>query len=66
MQITLNGQPRPIEAETSLTALFETLGLSKKPVVAELNKQAILPRDFPTTTVRPGDSLEIITLAAGG
>lgn len=66
MQITLNGQPHTIAAETTLTALLETLGLEGKPVVAELNQQAILPRDFPTTPIRQDDSLEIVTLAAGG
>ena len=66
MQITLNGQPHPIEEETTLSGLIESLGLTGKPVVAEQNEQAILPRDFPTTPVQPGDELEIITLAAGG
>lgn len=66
MQITLNGQTHPIEAETTLTHLLETLNLSGKPVVAELNEQAVLPRDFPTTPIRAGDKLEIVALAAGG
>jgi thiamine biosynthesis protein ThiS len=66
MQITLNGQSHPIDQETTLTDLLASLGMNGKPVVAELNEQAILPRDFPITPVAPGDKLEIVTLAAGG
>jgi sulfur carrier protein len=66
MQITLNGQPHTLESETSLSELLEALGLAGKPVVAELNEQAILPRNFPSTPIHANDKLEIVTLAAGG
>ena len=64
--MTLNGQPHPLESETSLPDLLSSLGLAGKPVVVELNQQAILPRDFPNTLIQPNDQVEIITLAAGG
>lgn len=66
MNIQLNGKPHPLPEETTLAALLHTIGLSGKPVIAELNHQAILPADFPTTLVKPHDTLEIVTLAAGG
>jgi thiamine biosynthesis protein ThiS len=66
MSIQLNGTPHPLTSAITLTNLLDSLGLAGKPVVAELNGQPILPRLFPTTTIRPGDTLEIITLAAGG
>lgn len=66
MEITLNGQPHPLAEATSLTALLDSLGLCGKPVIAELNLEAVLPRDFPNTMISSGDSIEIITLAAGG
>ena len=64
--ITLNGAPHPIEGAMTLDALLETLGLAGKPVVVERNEHAVFPRDYPQTMVEPGDSLEIVTLAAGG
>ncbi len=64
--MTLNGQPHNLDSEILLPALFDSLGLSGKPVVVELNQEAILPRDFPNTLIQPNDQLEIITLAAGG
>ena len=37
-----------------------------KPVVVELNGDALLPGDHAITTVADGAAVEIITLAAGG
>ena len=66
MEITLNGQPYKLSEPTTITLLLESLGLGGKPVVAELNHEAVLPRNFPDTPLAAGDSIEIITLAAGG
>lgn len=64
--IQLNGLPHPLSSPTALPELLTELGLHGKPLVIEHNQQAILPRNFPKTTIHPGDQLEIITLAAGG
>ena len=66
MSLQLNGKAHPLTAQTTLSALLDSLGLGGKPVVAELNGHPVLPRNFPTTMIQPGDTLEIITLAAGG
>ena len=66
MSLQLNGKAHPLTSQTTLGALLDSLGLGGKPVVAELNGQPVLPRNFATTSVAPGDTLEIITLAAGG
>ena len=66
MQIQLNGQAHELEASVSLTELLASQGLAWKPVVAEINCEAVLPRNFPDTHIEAGDRVEIITLAAGG
>jgi sulfur carrier protein len=66
MEIILNGQTHQLTAPTTLTELLVALSLHGKPVVAELNREAVLPRLFPETRINAGDRLEIITLAAGG
>ncbi len=66
MQIQLNGQAHELESPSTLTELLHSLGLTGKPVVAEINCEAILPRNFSTTKIAAGDRVEIITLAAGG
>jgi sulfur carrier protein len=66
MEITLNGQPHTLPEPATINLLLESLGLAGKPVVAELNREAVLPRNFSDTQLAGGDSIEIITLAAGG
>lgn len=64
--ITVNGIEHTLDAETTLRDLLARLGLAGRPVVAELNGTAILPRTFGETLVRPGDSLELVAICAGG
>jgi thiamine biosynthesis protein ThiS len=66
MQIILNGQVHPLTKSTTVTALLQSLGFADKPVVVELNREAIFPRDFAETPVNDGDLIEVVTLAAGG
>jgi sulfur carrier protein len=65
--ITLNGSPHALEeGAVSLERLLESIGLAGKPVVVELNQQAVFPRDYSGTLVEEGARVEIVTLAAGG
>ena len=66
MTITLNGAPHPLPQETTVGRLLENLGLAGKPVVVELDGQAVFPRDHAQAVVKPGARVEIVTLAAGG
>jgi sulfur carrier protein len=64
--IQVNGQEHPLDAPVRITSLLDSLGLADKPVVIELNGEALLRDAYPDTLVQPGATLEIITLAAGG
>ena len=66
MTIQLNGNTHPIETAMTLSELLDSLGFGGKPVVVELNEQAIFPRDYPTVLIEEGARVEIVTLAAGG
>jgi len=66
MTVTINGTPRDITAPQTISSLLDILGLGGKPVVVELNREAISPRDHATTAITDGSALEIVTLAAGG
>lgn len=65
MTITLNGAPTETSA-LSVHALLVEIGLAEKPVVIEHNETALLKSEHQTTPLTEGDSLEVITLAAGG
>ena len=64
--IQLNGRPHTVPCPLSVSALLASLGLEGKPVVVELNEQAVFPRDYASAEVRSGSKVEVVTLAAGG
>lgn len=65
--ITLNGSSHAIPQEDyPLEDLLKELKLQDKPIVIELNAEALSPQTFTTTIIHPGDSLEIISIVAGG
>jgi len=66
MKIKLNGKDYQLEAPASVETLLVSIGLANKPVVVELNKKALFPREYSTRPLADGDQLEIITIAAGG
>ena len=66
MTIKLNGQEHQLESSINVTAFLESIGLGNKPVVVELNKEALFPREYSEKMLTDGDLLEIITIAAGG
>lgn len=66
ISIRLNGAPHPLDGPVPLSLLLETLGLSGKPVVVELDEDAVFPKDYPTRIVTDGSRVEIVVLAAGG
>jgi thiamine biosynthesis protein ThiS len=65
-RIKVNGAAREIPEGWSLQQLQVELGFADKPVVMELNRQAIHPRDFSQTLIPAEAEIEVIVLAAGG
>jgi sulfur carrier protein len=66
IKITLNGNSHEIVRPMNLIDLLDCLGLGGKPVVIEVNEEAVFPRNYSTTSVNEGSRVEIVTLAAGG
>ena len=67
MNIVINGESRSLEATTfNVSSLLETLGLGGKPVVVELNEEAVFPASYDSTAVTEGAKIEIVMIAAGG
>jgi sulfur carrier protein len=66
IEITVNGEARAVEEETTLLMLLETLGLDQKVVAAQVN-DAIVPRDsHATVALQAGDTVEIVRFVGGG
>ncbi len=66
MQISINGKEHTLVEAINIEELLTSIGLGDKPVVVELNKQAIFPREYNAHILKDGDKIEIITIAAGG
>ena len=66
MTLTINGETQKFNDDLNLQALLAELGLSEKPVVVELNQQALAPSEFKSQKLKDSDQLEIVTIAAGG
>jgi len=64
--LEINGKTHQLEHSVSIAELLDSLGFAGKPVVIELNKQALLPQEYRNTLVNNGSKVEIITIAAGG
>jgi thiamine biosynthesis protein ThiS len=64
--ITLNGDPRQIQAPETVAGLLAAYHLKPAMVVVELNGE-IIPRDrYESQPVGQGDQLEIVQMMAGG
>ena len=66
MKIILNGKDHPLDKVINVETLLTSIGLAGKPVIVELNKKALFPRDYADSNLQDNDQLEIITIAAGG
>ena len=66
MRITVNGSPCDVPEPCTLEQLVEREGLADAPCAAELNKQLVPKAQRPDTTLREGDTIELVTLVGGG
>ena len=67
MIITINGKKYPDYQEgITVMELIEKLNLHKKQIIVELNQLALIKKDYQTLSLKDGDSIEIVQIAAGG
>ena len=69
MNLKINGEIKAInnsKGELLLEVLLEDLGYKPQLVVVELNGIIINPKDWVSTKIKNGDSLEIVTIVGGG
>tara|TARA_B100001115_G_C15424437_1_gene199135 strand:- start:213 stop:437 length:225 start_codon:yes stop_codon:yes gene_type:complete len=66
IEVTLNGEPREVAPGTSVAELVAALDLTPAQVAVERNKEIVRRADHASTTLQPGDRLEIVTFFGGG
>ena len=66
IEITVNGEPRSVQADISITKLLEVLQIRGDAVAVELNRE-VIPRDrHSDTQLTANDQLEVVTFVGGG
>lgn len=65
MIITVNGQPREVNENTTLRTLVAQFNLVPEKVAIELNRRLARPEKY-DTPLCPGDTVEIVTFVGGG
>ncbi len=66
MQVNVNGEPRELPADATVTALVESMGLEPRRVAVERNKELVPRSRHAETPLQDGDVLEVVTLVGGG
>ena len=66
MNIYLNGEPREVPENLSLTALLDWLKLPADRVAVELNRDIASRSTWTDTIIQSGDRLEVVHFVGGG
>ena len=66
MQVVVNGAPRDVPDDLTVTALVAHLGLEGGPVAVEINREIVPRAEHPTRMVAAGDAIEIVHFVGGG
>jgi thiamine biosynthesis protein ThiS len=66
LRIQVNGQPREVEDNPSLTELITTLNLRPEQIAIELNQTVIRRAQWPATRLQEDDKVEIVHFVGGG
>ena len=66
MTICLNGEKHEVPEGVTLQGMVQTLELTKKSVVVELNRKVIAKSELPTTKLHENDTVEIVQFVGGG
>ena len=66
IQVTVNGEDRELESNTTLAQLVESLGLPKDGIAAAVDRHVVPRTQHATTELTDGCSVEIIRAVGGG
>lgn len=66
MQIVVNGEPRDVADGTTVEALLADLGIDRRRIAVERNREIVPRAQHGATPLAPGDRIEIVTMVGGG
>ena len=66
MRIHINGEPREVEDNLSLSQLVTALALKPEQIAIELNHTVVRRSEWAKTLIRADDKIEIVHFVGGG
>jgi sulfur carrier protein len=66
MQITVNGELRRVEPQTTVLALLQQMSLADKRIAVERNGEIVPRSRHESTPLEEGDQLEVVVAVGGG
>jgi len=66
MRLTINGKEQNFDDALNLAQLIERLGMKGDRVAVELNHEIVSRAQWPETTLKDDDRLEIVHFVGGG
>ena len=66
IEIRLNGKLHQLAEQSSVVGMLSSIGFAGRPVLVEVNQQALLATEHATTILHAGDQVEVIQIVAGG
>jgi len=66
MELTVNGEKIELPPGSTVQQLLDRFKLQPVRVAVELNRDIVAKRLFTTTSLAPGDIVEIVTFVGGG
>lgn len=66
MQVTVNGEVRETATGETLVTLLASLGIDRRKVAVERNREIVPKSAFERTELAAGDQLEIVQFVGGG
>ncbi len=66
ISVTVNGESREFSHEISIAELLNNLGYRRESIAAAVNGEFVPRKMFDTTSVKDGDTLEIVAPIQGG
>lgn len=66
MKLVVNGEPREVEDGATVEKLVAALGIDRRSVAVEKNREIVPRSQHATTPLADGDRVEIVTMVGGG
>jgi sulfur carrier protein len=66
VQVIVNGEPREVPDDATVASVVESVTDAPSGVAVALNAEIVRRADWPATTVREADRLEVLTAVQGG